>query len=920
MKNWKSLSGSFSLLVILAALVVGFATDENEYTSGEKPDMSRFTPVVLGGPGILDEPMAFDVTNDGRVFIVERKGGVRMYNPQTDAIQDVGMLETNHVYTNYEGDVREAEEGVVGFILDPDFDENNWAYVLYADPHTAKHNLSRFTIVNDTMDMQSEQLLLDFHAQRNYCCHTGGGMDWDAEGNLYVTTGNNTGNARYSLTDERQGYEYQDDGRSAANTNDLRGKILRIHPEDDGTYSIPEGNLFEPGMPGTREEIYAMGLRNPWRISVDSETGWVYWGEVAAPFSYEEYNQARGPGFFGWPYFSGDNEAYPIHDYVNDVSGDPLDPEAPVNTSRNNTGRIHLPAAQPALIYYKYEASEEFPLVGSGSRSAVGGRVYHRADYPNSEDPFPAYYEDKYIITDLAREWIMAVTMDENGDYESMEQFLPDYHPVEPIDMDFGPDGHLYVLEYGSNWFRYSSNAQLVRIEYTSGNRAPKAVAAAAVRGGQVPFEVNLSSDGSVDYDGDALSYQWEITSAEGAPAETFTLSDPAVTLTEPGVYTATLTTTDTEGLTGQSSVELIAGNAAPEISLDIDRRNQSFFFPDETINYSISVSDAEDGSLSHGGIAQQDVSVSIDYVSGGFAYDAGSDNQSSSDAVGLHFVARTLMEGSDCAVCHQIESASAGPAFVNVASKYKDDADSTVAYLAAKIISGGGGVWGDMVMPAHPSLSPNDARLITEYVLSLDNHAGASLPAAGSHTLAIPAGDDGRGDFVLRAAYRDRGSNGLPPIASDTIAVLHNPQRSVADADVISQVAVENPRGLGWTIRPRAGSYIGYENVDFTGIRQFTLDAVVGSGRSGEVGGTIEVRFGGPDGDLIGQIEVVAPEGGGGFRRPPAPPVVIPLRSAVDGLRDVYFVFRNEEAGEIDPLMSLSYVWFAGAENPAGR
>ena len=66
----------------------------------------------------------------------------------------------------------------------------------------------------------------------------------------------------------------------AGNTNDLRGKILRIHPEDDGTYTIPEGNLFPKGTEKTRPEIYVMGDRNPWRISIDSKTGYIYWGEV----------------------------------------------------------------------------------------------------------------------------------------------------------------------------------------------------------------------------------------------------------------------------------------------------------------------------------------------------------------------------------------------------------------------------------------------------------------------------------------------------------------------------------------------------------------------------------------------------------------------------------------------------------------
>ena len=131
-------------------------------------------------------------------------------------------------------------------------------------------------------------------------------MAWDAQGNLYLAVGNNTGNVmQYAQTDERPGRANWDDQRTSANTNDLRGKILRIKPQPDGTYTIPPGNLFPPGTPNTRPEIYAMGLRNPWRVSIDSKTGWVYWGDVGpdasqdtanGPRGYDEHNQARGPG------------------------------------------------------------------------------------------------------------------------------------------------------------------------------------------------------------------------------------------------------------------------------------------------------------------------------------------------------------------------------------------------------------------------------------------------------------------------------------------------------------------------------------------------------------------------------------------------------------------------------------------------
>ena len=233
-------------------------------------------------------------------------------------------------------------------------------------------------------------------------------MVFDKNGNLFLTTGNNTVNppAGTSNLDERPGHKNSDDQRTGGNTNDLRGKILRIHPEKDGTYSIPKGNLFPMGTPNTRPEIYTMGHRNPWRVSIDNQTGYIYWGEVGPdasedtefnPRGYDEFNQAKGPGFFGWPYFIGDNKPYA------DTAGLPFDVEKVVNNSPNNTGLNELPAPQKAFLWYPYGYSELFPLLGSAGRSATGGPVFRQADFPASDKRFPAYYEGKWLITEFMR-------------------------------------------------------------------------------------------------------------------------------------------------------------------------------------------------------------------------------------------------------------------------------------------------------------------------------------------------------------------------------------------------------------------------------------------------------------------------------------------------------------------------------------
>jgi cytochrome c len=315
-------------------------------------------------------------------------------------------------------------------------------------------------------------------------------------------------------------YIHSDEQGTAGNTNDLRGKILRIIPNDNGSYSIPEGNLFPPGMANARPEIYIMGVRNPWRLSVDTKTGYLYWGDpgrdeeqrhVVGLRGFDEFNQAKTAGNFGWPIFIADNKLYKNDTDSSLKSDQVIKPDKPFNNSPNNTGLIELPPAQKAMIWYPYGLSDSFPLVGSSGRSAVGGPVYRRADFPNPKRPFPSYYEGKWFITDFMRGWIMAVTMNENGDYQSMEPFLPKENFGSAIDMDFSPDGDLYILEYGTAWFQANTNARLVKIEYNAGNRKPYVEINADKVKGAVPMKVKLSSSGTFDYDKDSLKYEWKI-------------------------------------------------------------------------------------------------------------------------------------------------------------------------------------------------------------------------------------------------------------------------------------------------------------------------------------------------------------------------------------------------------------------------
>lgn len=845
------------ILFILGLLACNTKKRENNAVATAagtaKPEDNRFIPVVLTPEGALDEPMMFQVLADGTAFIIERKGGLKKFDPVTKAVTVVATIP---VYA-------ENEQGLIGLAVDPDFRNNHWIYLQYAPLDKSVFRLSRYELLNDKLVEGSEKVLLEIPVQRKHTNHTGGGTAWDKDGNLYLTVGNNTANGLLAQTDERPGRENYDDQRGASNTNDLRGKILRIHPEPDGTYTIPEGNLFAQGTPKTRPEIYTMGHRNVWRVSVDSKTGWIYWGEIGpdqdqdtetGPRGYDEQNQAKGPGFFGWPYFIANNLPIPKYDYLNDRVGAKLDPQHPVNTSPNNTGLRELPPAQPALIYYPYAASAKFPLVGTSSRCAIGGPIYHRTDFDNPERPFPAYYENKWLIADYSRFWIMAVTLDENGNYKSMERFAPDYHPVQPLDTKFGPQGDFYVLEYGSNPVRSSVESRLVRIEYHAGNRKPVAIASAEQSGGAVPFTTTLTAAGSHDYDNDELTYQWEVVSADGS-TRMFNGFDHVVTFEEPGVYEAILTVSDEEGENNQATVQVIAGNEPPVVGLRVEG-NHTFYFDDNRIRYEVTVSDKEDGSLASGAIPHAAVAVSIDYVSEGYRFASAYLHQAELDSVTQFVVAQSLIANSDCKTCHAREARTVGPSFSEIAEKYSGGA-LIIDTLARHIIKGSAGVWGlDNNMPAHPSITENNARLIINYILTINRDKPTTLPVEGTFITQVPENDRGKGTFIIRAAYTDHGAAGAPPQTADSLIFLRSPRLNPLSADVIEGGAARDQLDEYVFLTTRPNSFIAYKNIDLSGIRR------IGFRPNWHLydiypGGTIEVRLGSPDGALIGETVI---------------------------------------------------------------
>ncbi|MFM9610404.1 PQQ-dependent sugar dehydrogenase [Streptomyces niveiscabiei] len=568
-----------------------------------------FQQVTLAkGEAEVGEPMSLAVLPDRSVLHTSRDGELRL----TDAAGNTRLIGKLDVYSH-------DEEGLQGIGVDPQFSTNRFIYLFYAPklntpagdapetgtaadfaPFEGVNRLSRFTLNADgTLNTASEKQILDVPTTRGLCCHVGGDIDFDAAGNLYLSTGDDTNPFQsdgFTPIDQREGRNPGFDARrSAGSTNDLRGKILRIKVNADGSYTVPDGNLFAPGTAKTRPEIYAMGLRNPFRFSVDKATGYLYIGDYGpdagaadpnrGPAGQVEFNRVTGPGNFGWPYCTGAGDAYKQYDFATKTSGPAFDCDAPKNTSPHNTGLVDLPPAQPAWIPYDGASVPEF---GDGSESPMGGPVYHYDANLDSPVKFPEAYDGDFFAGEFGRRWIKRISSDANGTVQSIKD-IP-WSGTQVMDMAFGPDGALYVLDYGLSWFGGDEHSALYRIENATDGHSPVAQAAANRTSGQAPLKVKFSSAGTSDQDGDALTYRWDF--GDGA---TSTSANPSHTYRRNGTYTATLTAKDPDGRTGSASVQVVVGNTAPTVVIQTPQDGQLFSFGD-AIPFTVKVTDPEDG------------------------------------------------------------------------------------------------------------------------------------------------------------------------------------------------------------------------------------------------------------------------------------------------------------------------------------
>lgn len=856
------------------------------------PDSTRYTRTVLVQG--LDEPLGMAILPNHDVLLAERKGSLKIYNRLTKQIK---LISNFNVFSG-------IEDGLLGLAIDPKFSENHWIYFYYAlGGDRSVNRLSRFLLDGDSLVQTSEKILLEIPTQRKYCCHSAGYISFDTDGLLYLSTGDNT-NAEetegYTPVDERPGRVLADDQATAANTNDLRGKILRIKPMPNGTYSIPRGNLFTEGNSKGRPEIYVMGSRNPYRFSVDRKNNYLYWGDVGPDtkvqgqdgelMSYDEINQARKPGFYGWPYFLGNNEAFPKYNYATKKEGPKKDPLNPINDSPNNTGQRVLPAAQPAMIWYGKKTSKHFPILGNGGASAMAGPVYYSDLFPTAPFKLHDYYNGKLFIYDWIRGWIMAVTLDENGNYLRTEPFLKHYTFQAPVDMQFSKDGALYVLEYGTNWFSKNTDARLVRIEFVEGNRNPVAEIEIAKQYGAAPFTVQFSGKKTIDHDrADQLTYTWDIENKQMQG------QNATHTFNTPGVYNITLTVRDDKGGQGLASSQIFVGNTPPEVKIET-RANRSFYWDNSVLDYAIQVEDKEDKIIN-----QEKINLSYGFIARGKDIAVILTQKQQNFGSLKYLKGQQLAANLDCKSCHSIDKASVGPAYLAIAKRYAGK-EGVIEKLSTKIIQGGSGVWGERAMIPHPSLSKNDAAEIVNYILSLSDKPEANHSLKNAVVLKEHIGKEATGTYLLNVSYTDQGANGIEPLQSRSYITLRNPFVQAEDFDDGNvRIATYTTAALSYARAINHTTYIRFNQIDLTHIKQIKYRVEPQSG------GEIELRLGNPEGPLVSTVKIPP-----GIAKDPQSWKEI-WSDLIDtkGLHDLYFVFKAQGERKQN-LFHLDWIYFS--------
>ena len=539
-----------------------------------------------------NNPIGIDVAKDGKVYWSEignpapsytSTGYIKMHDPTKAPNNKVTV-----VSIPTRADHGNSEDGVLGMSLQPDFDLSDpgkrHLFVYYSPRNEAwpttgsqqvvgYNQISRFTLTEDGTSVVpgSERVILRVPKAKisgspagcQGCPSTdgpghvgGAGLDFDSEGNLYLGVGDDvapggSGHNNYAPMDFRA-KERWDARKTSQNSADLRGKIVRIKPKlgdipadaepgVSSTYDIPAGNLFAPGTPKTRPEIYAMGFRQPFTLHTDPENpGVVGTGEYChdnssaqanrSPAGTCEWNLLTRPGNHGWPLCVGDNSAansmFKWNYATNSSTGERYDCNAstipsdirwapagqtPVEPTFDGLDELPGPV-EKATIWKNYPNTQPstFGNLNAGGMQPVAGPIYRYDSRTAGQGAFPAYYDGSWLINNRGADngfWKEVRMRTDNNQMLRVQDWLPYNGGVNPnnansslvIGTQFGPDGALYMARYSVGCCRAQTNAnqqnQIVKISFNvqdeclSDTNAPNV--SATVSGQAYPDRVN---------------------------------------------------------------------------------------------------------------------------------------------------------------------------------------------------------------------------------------------------------------------------------------------------------------------------------------------------------------------------------------------------------------------------------------------
>ena len=354
-------------LVLLTAVTLGMLQARPASGAGTVP--AGFTQATVAGG--LDRPTAMAFAPDGRLFVAQQGGAVRV-------IKDGVLLPTP--FLTVKTDSR-GERGLLGITFDPGFGvTNNRVYVYYTARTPKIHNrVSRFTAAGDVAVAGSERQVFNLDNLGPATNHNGGAIHFGRDGQLYVAVGDN---ARKE---------------EAQTLNSPFGKILRITRNG----GIPANNPYykNPKVLGKDKAIWARGLRNPYSFAVQPGTGQIFINDVGLSRAEEINRGARGANY-GWPRYEG---------YENNV-------------------RYAAP-----IFAYRHGFS-------ATTGCAITGGAFYNPPVGN----FPAEYAGDYFFADFCSGWIRVRDAGTGG----VSPFASNLQ--NPVDLQVGPDGSLYVLERGA--------------------------------------------------------------------------------------------------------------------------------------------------------------------------------------------------------------------------------------------------------------------------------------------------------------------------------------------------------------------------------------------------------------------------------------------------------------------------------------